>query len=410
MRRFLPLLFFLTLITVPLRAADSYTGNNVFIGSTTMLGLGYYGLALSAIIFDPEPSRPFLGAYMQFGAASFYIPYFICRDPVIPENQAWLYAYGGLLGIGEGFSMYFTLLSGIKTGDQKTELKVLSSFGLLTGLGLSSAAYYLAGPLEIGTDDAHFIGINSIYGYLSGFGLSLSLKKDSFSCGLTSLLLSTAAATGSYFLTRNQHFTMGDINAIYNTGFLGCLTFLTPYVLGWEKTQSYQGPLFWGIIGTTLGLTSGYFLSQDKDFTDAESGYLSLCTYGGTAIGFLGSLVFSFPFLFDSHSMDYLPYFWWFSTLAGSAAGYIASYRSVIRTAAAETVPDRPAADLSASSPAMIPLYISGGTLLGAIIYNCWPKKHPELSIEFNPGAVFSEYEVGGQYTVLPFFQLSAAF
>lgn len=375
---------------------DYTTGDKVFITATSLLGFGFDALALSALTFGPEPTPQFLGGYALSGTASFFTPYFYCRYNDITENSAWLYFYGGLAGIGEGASLCFTLLSGIKSDDEKAKLRVFSAFALSGSSLLSAAGLYYADPLQIYTDDAHFIGLNAVYGYLAGLGLSASLGGDMFSHGLTAMLLSTATAAGSYYLTRQTHISGGDLGWIYTMTLTGAsfpLYFLS-------ATNGNQLPLFLSVLGSAVGFATGYYMTLGRDFSDSSM-LLPLITTTAFSILFLSLFTITPDITYTKVIIGGSCY------LTLCLINYLSYQGILFDTAIENTYYHNSTAN---GQPSDVPLYIAGGAFLGTVLYSLLPKTPQNLKLEFNPTAVFNEFEDKGYFYSSPFLKIAIQF
>ncbi len=285
-------------------------GRALTLTTTTLLGLGLYGVTLPTVLHTQD-DRALVGWYMLAAGASFGIPYALTRDGST-WGQANLGYYGGTRG-----ALHGVYLAALLT-DNKADTDLILGMASLFSIAEMSAAHIWAGRANLGPGEANAMGVGHDLGMFLGMTLWMVASGDSIKDaqrGLPAMLLLGGAggAFGGLNLARVDQLSWGDAEAIHATSLLGILAGGT--VLGYIKSDD-PGPV--GVllgIGALGGAWAGERLVHDRELSAGRGLMLDLGTLAGGLAG-AGTA-------YLAGADDYRPY------LTGSLLGAVAGFALV---------------------------------------------------------------------------------
>jgi hypothetical protein len=232
------------------RRATGRTEHIALVGTTTALGLGLYGWAVPGVlgVEASESARAFVGLYMLTAAGSFILPHLLLRDQPITPGQANMAFYGGTRGIWLG-----VLLGAVAAGDIGPDQRYRGwTAGLLLGsIGGLVGGYQLAGAAALTAGEARTMAAVGDLGLALGFGTGFLLHLDGQPTDCTQL---------------------SENPACFGTD---------PQVDAHARKMALMG-----LIGSGLGLTSGYFLARNRENTWGDGEVLRASALLGTWLAF----------------------------------------------------------------------------------------------------------------------------
>jgi hypothetical protein len=139
------------------RVALDQDGRFLLLGTTTLMGLGFYGWAVP-VMLDMDDGRAILATYMFTAAGSFVVPFLYTRNRPVTYGMAnagfWGATRGGIGGL------YLADL--LTRGDNDREMAAL---GVAGSLGGGLAMYDWARRTDMSAGDAHVIGNYGDFGH-----------------------------------------------------------------------------------------------------------------------------------------------------------------------------------------------------------------------------------------------------
>ena len=221
----------------------------------------------------------------------------------IPAGRLELSSTAGLFGIWAGTAM------GISTSaflEPDPALAILGTGALAIGVGtgLGFGGYHLAERLDLGEGDSRLVASSLVWGTVLGIAAlppvieTLATNFTLSPAAAVSVPLATIVSGGlaggalALAATRFGNLSSAEVSMINTGGWVGMLFgFLTlPTLEVWNINSSITGSLSF-IGATSLGLTSGYLLSQVLDFNWGETLLLDLGGVLGLVTG--GTLLFA---------------------------------------------------------------------------------------------------------------------
>jgi hypothetical protein len=305
------------LAATPQSARLNQEGRPGLVVRQTMMGLGFYGWAVPAILHI-EGGRESVASYMLVGAAGFALPYYLTQNRPVSKTQTMLTFYGATRGVFYGAFFKNMMAPNSESPESNIGLPLLGSiFG-------SCAGFHLAGKKEWELGRAEVVGVVGDFG--TGFGMGTAhiagLWQDDGK--LSAAHATTLGMTGMGFvagswLSTREHYTRGDAYVLRMDGILGA-QIVMPLIaaLADKEEKAYTTG---AMLGGALGVGIGNALLRKEDFSDNEG---VLITCGHIAGGLLAGGI---TYLLDSReNFDGLVYH---TTIAlGSLAGHALLYRT----------------------------------------------------------------------------------
>ncbi len=256
-------------------------GRYLLLGTTTTLGLGYYGWALPAVL-EIDSGRGALATYMLTAGASFVIPYLYTRTRPVTYGMANAGFWGATRGLSHG-----TYLANTVADQPSFRASVGTAVAVSLGEGL--IGYTWARRTGMSAGEAHTIGNFGDFGAGAAGQLMLVAQPSDDRVVSGSLLAGTAAgiATGTW-LAPSLDFTWGDAE-IHRAAYLlgaahGAVVF--DWLYG-DNPDDDDMRILGGLLlaGSVGGTWAAHRLLPDHDFTVGEGILVEL---GAAAGGLLG--------------------------------------------------------------------------------------------------------------------------
>lgn len=227
----------------------------------------------------------------------------------IPAGRLELSSTAGLFGIWSGIAIGSSVSAHLRPN---ATLAILGTGALAIGLGtgLGFGGYHLAESLDLEEGDSRWIASSLVWGTVLGIAAIPPILENNIQGGAeVSLPLMTIVSGGlmggalSLAATRFHRFSSAEVSMLNTGGWVGVLFgFLTlPTLETWNINGALYGSLSF-IGATSLGLTSGFLLSQVIDLNWGETLLLDLGGVLGLVTG--GTLLFA---LTASGALESLP-------------------------------------------------------------------------------------------------------
>jgi hypothetical protein len=155
-------------VATPERVLDQ-DGRFLLVGATTLLGLGYYGWAVPAIL-DLD-GRGAVAAYMFTAGGSFVVPFLYTRTRPVTYGMANAGFWGATRGIAAG--SYLAVLLDPEPGQ-----RAVLGLGMAGSLGTGLAMYEWARRTDMPAGDAHVIGNHGDFGHMWGLSTMGIIQPD----------------------------------------------------------------------------------------------------------------------------------------------------------------------------------------------------------------------------------------
>ncbi|MFW6330347.1 MAG: hypothetical protein ACOC3J_01345 [Gemmatimonadota bacterium] len=133
-------------------------GRFLLLGTTTLLGLGYYGWAVPAVL-DIDSGRGTLAAYMLTAGASFVAPYLYTKSRAVTYGMANAGFWGATRGLGHGAYLAHTI-------QDNPGFRTTAGLGMAASLAEGLLGYNWARATDMSAGHAHTIGNFGDYGTL----------------------------------------------------------------------------------------------------------------------------------------------------------------------------------------------------------------------------------------------------
>jgi hypothetical protein len=256
-------------------------GRYLLLGTTTVLGLGYYGWAVPAVL-DIHSSRGGLATYMLTAGASFVIPYLYTRSRPVTYGMANAGFWGATRGLSHGTYLANTLAD-------RPSFRATVGSAVAVSLTEGLIGYTWARRTGMSAGEAHTIGNFGDFGAGAAGQLMLVAQPSADRVVFGSLLAGTAAgvATGAR-LAPSLDFTWGDAE-IHRAAYLlgaahGAVVF--DWIYG-DNASNDDLRVLGGLLlaGSVGGTWAAHRILPDHDFTVGEGILVEL---GAAAGGLLG--------------------------------------------------------------------------------------------------------------------------
>jgi hypothetical protein len=257
-------------------------GRFLLLGTTTLLGLGYYGWAVP-VMLDMDDGRAILATYMITAAGSFVLPFLYTRDRPVTYGMANAGFWGATRGLAGG--AYLAWLLDAEASDRTT-----AALGLAGSLGGGLAMYEWARRTDMSAGDAHVIGNYGDYGHAWALSAMLVAQPDPERVIAASALAGSAAGLvlGARRAPRLPY-TWGDAEIQRGGFYLGMYNALAAWSMfagddPGDDAARALGALLIG--GSVAGLHVSDRLLAGHDFTAGQGILVNL---GAVAGGLLGA-------------------------------------------------------------------------------------------------------------------------
>lgn len=256
-------------------------GRFLLLGTTTLLGLGFYGWAVPAIL-DLDTGRGILASYMLTAGASFVIPYLYTKRRPVTYGMANAGFWGATRGIAHGTYLAYMLDSSPSTAGA---LGAAMTVSLAEGLG----GYSWARASGMSAGEAHVIGNFGDFGHAwAGMGLVL-LQPGDDGLAFAALLAGSAAglAVGARRAPRLPY-SWGDAE-VQRAGFwLGAANgaAVWDWLFGDDASDDDVRALApFLLAGSTGGLVAARRSLDGRDFSAGQGILIDLGTVAGGLLG-----------------------------------------------------------------------------------------------------------------------------
>lgn len=278
-------------------AAMDRSGRGGFVLGHTLLGLGYHGWALPAIL-DLETSRSQVAAYLLTAGASFYVPYRLTSSRGVSGAQRDLSLYGGSRGI-----LYGVLLGDvIGNRDRDGFDRVRLGGGLALSVAGSAAGYVAARDASQGS--TALWGVMGDFGLMAGAGSAYAFgpyatreveERDGDFVGITTVsrnrdlghAITFAGGIGGLVAGRwmggRSVYTEGNAGALRSAGILGAQLGISAGRAFTDEGRAIAGI---GLVGGVAGIITGDRLVADRRLSSGEG----LLVNAGHIAGAAGAL------------------------------------------------------------------------------------------------------------------------
>lgn len=254
-------------------------GRPLFLLTNTIIGLGFYGPSLPAII-DFNDDKLSVTTYLLTAGASYYLPYLLTKNKEVTYGDAIMSYYGQTRGAINGICLPFLF-------DESPDYKTVLGMGLLGSIAEGITGFSLASRNKYSSGRATAIGTYDDFGMAIGLLSSGFLKLDNSSAVAGAVLLGSAAGLAAGFaITNKDYYTWGDALILNGSGALGMSMPLSLVMLftNPDKDNSRLYTLT-SAIGAIGGLYAGDKLAGKFDFTTKEGIFTDLSELAGGLVG-----------------------------------------------------------------------------------------------------------------------------
>lgn len=256
-------------------------GRFLLLGTTTLLGLGYYGWAVP-VMLDIDDGRVALATYMFTAAGSFVIPFLYTRDRPVTYGMANAGFWGATRGLGGGIYLAHLL------ADHPRD-RTVAALGLAGSLGGGLAMYEWARRTDMSAGDAHVIGNFGDFGHGWALASMLIAQPESDRAFAAAALAGSAAGLvlGARRAPRVPY-TWGDAEIERGGFYLGAYNAAALWSLFVGDDVSDDEVRALGALalgGSLAGLHVSDRLLVGHDFTASQGILVNLGTLAGGLLG-----------------------------------------------------------------------------------------------------------------------------
>lgn len=293
-------------------------GRFLLLGTTTLLGLGFYGWAVPAAL-DIDSGRGVLASYMLTAGASFVLPYLYTRTRPVTYGMANAGFWGSTRGVLHG--LYLAFLLDDNAGG-----------GLAPGLGVAASVaeglvfYDWARSNDVTAGHAHTLGNHGDFGHNWAGSVLMMAQPDAEELAYAGLLLGSGIGL-AYGAARapTLPYTWGDAEVQRLAFHLGAANgaVVWDWILGDNPDDDDIRVLGAALLaGSIVGLRAGERALDGHDFSAGQAILVDLGTIAGGLLG-AGLAVLASP----EDSGDATSYL----TLAaiGANLGFLATFASL---------------------------------------------------------------------------------
>lgn len=265
-------------------------GRFLLLGTTTYLGLSFYGWAVPAVL-DIDSGRGVLASYMFTAGASFIVPYLYTRTRPVTYGMANAGFWGATRGILHGLYLGEILHqdgSRDEFGNDSGE-RLLLGLGLAMSLGEGLAGYQWGKSADLTAGQAHTIGNYGDYGHAGAAATMLILDPNDEKVVLGALLAGSGLglAWGAHRYP-SLPYSWGDAEVQRIGVFLGALNgaMAWDWMFGGEASDDQArilGAMMLGGSAATMTLVNRALVG--KEFSAGQSILIDLGTIAGGLVG-----------------------------------------------------------------------------------------------------------------------------
>jgi hypothetical protein len=265
-------------------------GRFLLLGTTTLLGVGFYGWAVP-VILNMSDGRATLATYMFTAGASFVGPFLYTRDRPVTYGMANAGFWGATRGIGVGTGL-------LALADPNAGSRAFTAAAFAGSVGGGLAMYTWALRTDMSAGDAHVIGNHGDFG--AAWALSAMLMTRATDDRATAAMGLTGVGAGLAIGTARAGrlpYTWGDAEIQRGAFYLGMyngLALWSAFVGGdvSRGEERFLGAAF--IAGSAGGLLLADRLLPGHDFSAGQGILVNLGTVAGGLVG-LGAAVLIAP-------------------------------------------------------------------------------------------------------------------
>lgn len=257
-------------------AALDQEGRYLLLGTTSVLGLAYYGWALPATL-DVNDGRVAVATYMFTAGAGFVIPYMLTKTRPVTYGMADLGYWGATRGIVHG------VLLGNSLSDNA---RVPIGLGMAASILEATIGYAWAAHSDMSPGTAHDIGNMGDFGGVTGFGLAALSGLDNNDDAVRGMVLAGSllgVPIGAGY-AHTRHHTWGDAEIqrmAYGTGVLAGFM-VADWIDGLDSPHIGGGAV---LVGGTLGFLAADRGLRNHDFSGGQGILVDFGTVAGGLIG-----------------------------------------------------------------------------------------------------------------------------
>ncbi len=267
-------------------APPDRTGRAALVTASTLLGLGFYGSAVTVALRVPE-GRAAVASFMLVAGSGFLIPFALTRTRPVTAAQAVLGIYGGYAGIAHGMYAKDLLLGAFNPdgGDDRAGLAA----GVLGSVAEGLAGWWWAGRAGMSPGSAGMIEVGATYGTMLGVAAAdladwYRRASDPARPIAATILAGVAGGYGlGSRLARDGRDTAGNALVTATAMWLGAYAPL--WAVDTVRPHDHRWYTAASVLGGTAGLAAGRALVRGEAFT-AGQGVLVLV--GSVACGLTG--------------------------------------------------------------------------------------------------------------------------
>lgn len=265
-------------------------GRFLLLGTTTLLGVGFYGWAVP-VILDLDDGRATLATYMFTAGASFVGPFLYTRNRPVTYGMANAGFWGATRGIGLGNGL-------LSLVDPNASRRAYTGGALVGSVGGGLAMYTWALRTDMSAGDAHVIGNHGDFG--SAWAVSTMLMTQARDDRLTAAMWLAGSGAGlAVGAARAQRlpYTWGDAEIQRGAFYLGMYNGLALWSVFVGDQVSRGEERFLGgalIAGSAGGLVLADRLLPGHEFSAGQGILVNLGTVAGGLLG-LGVAVLIAP-------------------------------------------------------------------------------------------------------------------
>jgi hypothetical protein len=266
-------------------------GRFLLLGTTTALGIGFYGWAVP-VILDLDDGRATLATYMFTAGASFVAPFLYTRSRPVTYGMANAGFWGATRGIGLGTSL-LTMV------DPEASSRAYLTAAFLGSVGGGLAMYTWALQTDMGAGDAHVVGNHGDFG--SAWALSTMLMTQADDDRATAALWLAGSGAGlAVGASRAERlpYTWGDAEIQRGAFYLGMYNGLALWSIfaGDEVSTGEERVLGAALLAGSVGglVLADRLLLPGHDFSAGQGILVNLGTVAGGLLG-LGTAILIAP-------------------------------------------------------------------------------------------------------------------
>lgn len=265
-------------------------GRFLLLGTTTYLGLSFYGWAVPAVL-DIDSGRGILASYMFTAGASFIVPYLYTRTRPVTYGMANAGFWGATRGIAHGLYLG-EIIHGNDTGDEfgnDSGERLRLGLGLAASLGEGLAGYHWAKSANLTAGQAHTIGNYGDYGNAAAAATMLILQPDAEEVVMAALLAGSGLGLGwGAHRYPSLPYSWGDAEVQRAGVFLGALNgaMAWDWIFGDNASDDQariMGAMLLGGSAATMTLVNRALVG--KEFSAGQSILIDLGTIAGGLVG-----------------------------------------------------------------------------------------------------------------------------